>query len=201
MSVFLRKLKLVTSQYPILRGMIAYSIIWPMGSLVQQTIAGRRWDTFDYRRCLRFSIYGTFFVAPTLYMWVRFSSRMWPATNLRSGMKKALIEQATYGPLAMCAFFFFMPLMEGKGVREAMEETAEKVPKAWKVAVCFWPIFQTINFAYVPERNRVPFVATGSLLWTIFLAYLNQYELEELKKKKQMAKEKKLKEVQEKLSN
>uniref|UniRef100_A0A1L8D9C2 Putative conserved plasma membrane protein n=1 Tax=Nyssomyia neivai TaxID=330878 RepID=A0A1L8D9C2_9DIPT len=184
MRTFFKKLKLVTSQYPILRGMIAYSVIWPTSSVIQQSIAGKRWDTYDYKKCLTFSLYGCFFVAPTLYMWVRFSSRLWPATNLRAGIKKALIEQVTYGPAAMVSFFFFMPLIEGRGVHQAIEEVYVKVPKAWRVAICYWPIFQTINFAYIPERNRVPFVGFGSLIWTVFLAYMNQYETEKLKEKK-----------------
>ncbi|XP_059617242.1 mpv17-like protein [Phlebotomus argentipes] len=199
MSAF-RKLKLVTSQYPVLRGMIAYSVIWPTGSLIQQAIAGKRWETFDFKKCLHFSLYGSLFVAPTLYMWVRFSSRLWPATNLRAGIKKALIEQVTYGPMAMTSFFLFMPLLEGRTLQQAIEEVRVKVPQTWKVAICFWPIFQTINFSYIPERNRVPFVATGSLLWTIFLAYMNQCEMEKLKAKK-LAKEKLTAKTQENLSN
>ncbi|GAB0094446.1 SYM1 [Sergentomyia squamirostris] len=184
MSVFMKNLKLVTSQYPVLRGMLAYSVIWPTAVIVQQTIAGKRWDTYDYKKCVRFCLYGTFFVAPTLYMWVRFSSRIWPATGLRTAAKKAVIEQFTYGPFAQSSFLFIMPLLEGRSVKEAVEDVRLKLPPTWKVAVCFWPVIQTINFTYVPERNRVPFVAAGSLVWTIFLAYMNQFDKEKIKARK-----------------
>lgn len=37
----------------------------------------------------------------------------------------------------------------------------------------FWPFVQTMNFAYVPERNRVVVVAVGSFVWTTFLSYMH----------------------------
>lgn len=45
-----------------------------------------------------------------------------------------------------------------------------------KVAVCVWPIVATINFSFIPERNRVPFVSMCSLIWTCFLAYMKELE-------------------------
>lgn len=31
------------NKYPLLRGMISYSIIWPTSALIQQKIAGKTW--------------------------------------------------------------------------------------------------------------------------------------------------------------
>ena len=39
--------------------------------------------------------------------------------------------------------------------------------------MCFWPIVQTLNFAYVAERNRVVVVSAGSFVWTAFLSYMH----------------------------
>lgn len=35
--------KALVTRYPIMRGMISYSLIWPTGSLIQQTVEGRSW--------------------------------------------------------------------------------------------------------------------------------------------------------------
>jgi Mpv17 / PMP22 family len=35
---------------------------------------------------------------------------------------------------------------------------------------------QTINFGFLPEKNRVPFVGACSLLWTIFLSYMKSQD-------------------------
>lgn len=49
-----------------------------------------------------------------------------------------------------------------------------------QVALCFWPFVQTINFAFIPERNRVPFVSVGSLIWVCFLSYMHQLQMKKM---------------------
>lgn len=89
--MMLQKFQLLIKKYPILRGMISYSIIWPTSCLIQQTFEGKRWgkqillgfyethycilsENYDWWRALRFSIYGSMFVAPTIYGWFKVSS-------------------------------------------------------------------------------------------------------------------------------
>lgn len=124
---------------------------------------------------LRYGLYGTLFTAPTLYGWVRLSSRFYPqGRNLKTAIKKAVLEQVTYGPSAMACFFFFMEWWETYSLERAQHEVAVKFWPTYKVALCFWPFFQTINFTFVREKNRVPIIGLGSLAWTVFLAYMKQ---------------------------
>lgn len=101
--------------HPMAKGMVTYALLWPTGSLIQQTIDGRNFskstrdcfkitpisiiqypipislpfpETYDWARALRFSIFGSLYVAPCLYGWVRLTSAMWPQTNLRIGLLK-----------------------------------------------------------------------------------------------------------------
>lgn len=101
---------------------------------------------------------------------------MYPMMNLKTGITKAIIEQATYGPASMVCFFFGMSILEMKSFDESVTEVKEKFIPSWKVAVCFWPIVQTINFSVIKEKNRVPFVSVASLCWTVFLAYMHHLE-------------------------
>lgn len=87
------KIQSCLKTYPVIKGMISYGVIWPCGSLIQQTISGKRLDTYDWNKCLKFSLYGGLFVAPTLYCWIRLSSSMWPASNLITGIKKVIINK------------------------------------------------------------------------------------------------------------
>uniref|UniRef100_A0A336LKG7 CSON010383 protein n=1 Tax=Culicoides sonorensis TaxID=179676 RepID=A0A336LKG7_CULSO len=171
----IRKVGGVLANHPILKGIISYSVIWPTGSLIQQTIAG---EEYDFKKALRFCIFGSCVVAPTLYGWVRLSSAMWPHTNFKSGITKAIVEQFSYGPAAGVCFFYGMSLLEFKTHKEACAEVKRKFPDTWKVAVCVWPVVQTINFTFIKEKNRVPFVSIASLMWTTFLAYMKQLEQE-----------------------
>lgn len=50
--------------HPMLKGMAVYSVIWPTSCTVQQLIAK---EEIDWRKNFRFFLFGTFFVAPTLY--------------------------------------------------------------------------------------------------------------------------------------
>lgn len=164
----------IFKNYPMVKGMATYSIIWPTGCLIQQTLDGKDWRTYDYKQFMNFAIFGTCFVAPTLYGWIRMSSQMWPTMSLKAGLTKAIVEQFSYGPFAGTSFFFGMSLLEEKTVDEAVNEVRKKFPDTYKVGICVWPIIQTINFALIPEHNRVPFVSICSLLWTTFLAYMKQ---------------------------
>ncbi|KAH8366623.1 hypothetical protein KR084_007380 [Drosophila pseudotakahashii] len=194
-----QNLKVLVARYPIMRGMISYSLIWPTGSLIQQTVEGRRWGesftagppiypdllihlsgTYDWWRVLRFSMYGGLFVAPTLYGWVKISSAMWPQTSLRTGVIKAAVETVSYTPGAMTCFYFIMSLLESKTVEEAVAEVGKKFLPTYKVALSVWPLVATINFTLIPERNRVPFISACSLCWTCFLAYMKHLEHHEV---------------------
>jgi protein Mpv17 len=115
--------------HPMLKGMAVYSVIWPTSSVVQQWINS---EDFDWKKSLRFFMFGTFFVAPTLYGWIKLTTHMWPQMSLKTGMQKAVLEQFTYGPAAGVSFFTLMTLMEGRGFDDVKSELTEKFPKTYK---------------------------------------------------------------------
>ena len=80
----------------------------------------------------------------------------------------------------MASFFFCMALLDGRNYEEAKEEVKAKFLPSYKVALCVWPVLQTINFSLVPERNRVPFVSVCSLMWSIFLAYMQSLQKQQM---------------------
>ncbi|XP_022918208.1 mpv17-like protein [Onthophagus taurus] len=178
MSVFSR-FRAFTKRHPIVRGILSYGTIWPTSCIIQQTIAGKTWDNYDWKQALRFSLYGGLFTAPTLYGWIKISSMMWPGATLQVAITKALVEQVTYGPAAMCCFFFAMNYMNTYNVDEAIEEVKMKFFPTYKVGICVWPVLQTINFLYIKERNRVPYVSMCSLVWCCFLAYMHELKTRE----------------------
>ncbi|EGI62725.1 PREDICTED: mpv17-like protein [Acromyrmex echinatior] len=174
MRIIFIKFREISQKYPIIRGMASYSIIWPTGNFLQHKIMGK--EEFNYMEAVRFSLYGGLYVAPTLYCWLKCASHFWPKADLKSAIIKALIEQVTYGPAAMCSFFFGMSLLELKPVSECIDEVKIKFWPTYKIAICVWPILQTINFILIPERNRVVYVSICSLIWTCFLAYMKSLE-------------------------
>lgn len=47
----------VFREYKILRGMVSYAVLWPVGSLIEQTLVEKKnFQTYDWKKCLRFDI-------------------------------------------------------------------------------------------------------------------------------------------------
>lgn len=110
------------------------------------------------------------------------------------------MEQISYTPAAMISFYFLMSLLEGHRFEEAIDEVKSKFWPTYKVkllyfvqiqnsliyigyfkaAMCVWPAVSTLNFALIPEKNRVVFISVCSLLWTCFLAYMKQLDKKEI---------------------
>jgi len=47
---------------------------------------------------------------------------MWPRTDIKSSLCKAITEQTAYDPMAISSFLFFMTLMEGNTYGQAKQE-------------------------------------------------------------------------------
>ncbi|XP_050667128.1 mpv17-like protein [Leptidea sinapis] len=167
-----------TLKHPLFRGMASYGIIWPISSFIQQTFEGKNFkdNTYDWWRCARFGLYGSCYVAPTLYSWLTVANVMWPGNSIKSALIKTFCETISYTPFAMCSFYFGMSLLELKPFHEAVAEVNAKFWPTYKVGVSVWPAVAVINFWLIPPANRVPFISVCSLIWTCFLAYMKQLD-------------------------
>ncbi|XP_038219590.1 mpv17-like protein 2 [Zerene cesonia] len=166
-------------QFPLIRGMVSYAIIWPTCSIAQDYIAnGTTIQNADWSRAARYGFFGTFCMAPVFYGWLKFSSRYFKRKTLYTAIKRAVIEQVSYSPAAMAYFFFGMSVLEQKSLKSCVNEVREKFWPTYKIGVVFWPTAQTINFYFVSEKNRIVFVSAASFVWTIYLAHMKAMETE-----------------------
>jgi len=163
-------------KFPVSKGMAAYAVLWPSSDLCRQlAVKGNQKDEnfqLDIPRLLRFSLFGSFWVAPSLYLWVKLSGNIIKGSSIGSAALKAFIEQFTQGPFTIVSFYFGMNLLEGNGTSKAVEEAKTKFFPTWKTAVTFWPFVQTINYSIVPLHNRVVFSGIASFIWTIYLSFM-----------------------------
>jgi len=67
-------------------------------------------------------------MGPTIYVWIRLAGVMWPRTDIKSSLCKAITEQTAYDPMAISSFLFFMTLMEGNSYAEARREVRSLLP-------------------------------------------------------------------------
>lgn len=61
-------------------------------------------------------------MGPTMFLWMRFAGMIWPKRSFQHSVSKAITEQFTYDPTAICAFLFLMTMMEGKCAETARHE-------------------------------------------------------------------------------
>lgn len=59
-----------------------------------------------------------------MYVWVSFAARLWPRTDFRTSIKKAITEQFTIDPTCIVTFMFVMSLLENKTIAEAKTEVS-----------------------------------------------------------------------------
>lgn len=173
MSGLLTKILAAPVKFPVVRGMLSYALIWPTCSIVQEYLEhGTSVSKANWARAARFSFFGTFFMAPVFYGWMKYSSRFFKRKDLMTAISRAAVEQVSYSPLAMAYFFFGMSMLEGKPYRACANEVREKFWPTYKIGMVFWPTAQTLNFYFVSEKNRIVFVSLASFVWTVYLAHM-----------------------------
>lgn len=86
-----------------------------------------------YARMSSISLHGTLYMGPTMYLWVRFATAMFPGRALSSSLAKAACEQLAYDPLAIVVFMFVMTLAEGKTMQDAKNEVLRQNIRRKKV--------------------------------------------------------------------
>jgi protein Mpv17 len=90
MSAVLSRTLVYFNKYPLLRGVATYAIIWPVSNLCQQAIAEK--EKFDFVQVLRYSLFGSLYVAPSLHAWLKLSGIMWPQMNMKIALTKVTLH-------------------------------------------------------------------------------------------------------------
>lgn len=130
-----------------------------------------------------------------------FSSRNWLCNQFNFAFslhpRHDTPEQFAFDPFSITLFLYSMSLFEGKSSEAARQEVSgfyhpdpainshqskclfstflqvsSKFVSVYTIGFVYWPITQTINFAWVKPRNQVIYVSFASLIWTTFLAYM-----------------------------
>ena len=94
------------NSYPVIRGMLSYSILYPGANILQQMAFRQKYDderymsehmhrtfflklkTIDWVEASRFMIYGSLFHAPLVHNWMRMAGTLFPGTATKQVIKK-----------------------------------------------------------------------------------------------------------------
>ena len=73
-------------------------------------------------------------------------------------------------PISLFIFLTVMSLLEGLDTEQAREKLRNNYMPILLVNWQVWPLFQLLNFRYVPLRFRVPVASIAGIAWTTFLS-------------------------------
>lgn len=79
-----------TARISLVKGMLVYSVTWPLGSYIQQRVET---EEINICRMIKFSLYGSLYVAPGLHGWMKLSCYIWPKQNFFSTITKVCLFQ------------------------------------------------------------------------------------------------------------
>mmetsp|Transcript_19375 Transcript_19375/g.41805 ORF Transcript_19375/g.41805 Transcript_19375/m.41805 type:complete len:291 (+) Transcript_19375:124-996(+) len=127
---------------------------------------------YDPVRTLRWAIVGLTLHGPYFFnAFARLDRIFGAATSLLVVAKKTAFAQFVVFPPYLVALFTYVGILEGSD--DVWGKVRDRVPKAFLSGCVFWPIANCINFAAVPSRMRVMYVASVGGLWNGYLSYLN----------------------------
>jgi len=99
--------------------------------------------SYDYKRGFRFASYGLIIVGPCLSTFYKRLDLLIPGKTIKNSLTKVIIEQCTYSPFIVGAFFTYMNTFENKSIAEWKLKLKENY---FPTLVKCWALWGTVNF-------------------------------------------------------
>mmetsp|Transcript_24620 Transcript_24620/g.59370 ORF Transcript_24620/g.59370 Transcript_24620/m.59370 type:complete len:309 (-) Transcript_24620:447-1373(-) len=152
--------------------------------------------SFDWIRTLRFTILGSFLVAPVVHRWYGFLMSSIPGTSVSSVSKRLFCDQGLFAPIFLPTFISCLTVLEHvivapdederrKGDGGAMQHhdhdddlysrittrLRNDVPDAMLVSWSMWIPSMAFMFAVVPGKFQVLFSNGVGFVWNAYLSW------------------------------
>ncbi|CAD5228388.1 unnamed protein product [Bursaphelenchus okinawaensis] len=154
-----------------LKQVIGAGALASTSSCLSQTFIEKA-DHIDYRRVLNFGLVTMAIVGPIQYHWFRFLSRMMQGENLRTGVKRMIVDQIIAAPIITTIFLFNVQLMESKSINTSINKTRNVWAPVMANNYKLWPFVQLINMSVVPLEYRIVFLQFVGLFWNCYISYM-----------------------------
>jgi len=151
------------------------------GDVISQTLVEKQSEQFDWIRTAKFTGLGLLAVGPTLRLWYGVLDRYIVYTGAKGTLMKVATDQLLFAPTFVAAFMSTIALLNGESVDKIKtrleQDYCNVLTTNWKV----WPLFQTVNFYFVPLQHRVLAAQIVALFWNVYLSFItNRVQAQEI---------------------
>ncbi|KAJ8040773.1 Mpv17-like protein 2 [Holothuria leucospilota] len=112
-------------------------------------------------------------LGPFNHYWYVYLDHFFPGIKKKTVFKKVILDEIIASPFFIVAFFVGAGMLEGKSLKKCMTSLKEKFPACYMVDWMFWPTAQVVNFYLLPTKYRVLYVNCVTVIWDVFLSYMN----------------------------
>lgn len=160
----------------ILTKSITAAVLNSIGDLIAQFAVEKK-DKLDVGRFIRFAGLGLIMIGPVLHYWYGLNARIAPGAGTVDALKRLFLDQIFFAPPFVALNFATLKLLEGQP-----QEVVPKLKQDWRNAILanwkLWPMFQFVNFRFVPPEQRVLFSSMVSLIWNTYLSFAGHIPVE-----------------------
>jgi len=181
MSILRNIGKLFKGKHAWITNTVSGAALFLLGDGIEQKIEISSGDIqgFDKGRFTRIGMIGLF-EGPPHYLFYMYLDKYLPGRAFRTIGKKILVDQLVACPMFSVQFFMGMAFLEGKTLPECWGEFKKKFPTVYLVDWLCWPPCQFINFYLIPNKYRVLYVNSVTVIWNVFLSYMKHYDQHEM---------------------
>lgn len=106
------------------------------------------------------------------HFWYQFLDSRLPGKSLGIVVKKIIVDQFIGSPLCIATFFCTLAVIEKSTFEELKNEVKQKALRLYIAEWVIWPPAQFINFYYLPNKFRVLYDNTISLMYDTYTSHV-----------------------------
>ncbi|TNN05012.1 Mpv17-like protein isoform 2 [Schistosoma japonicum] len=126
----------------------------------------------DFYNSVRQGVIGSFqgFYQFIYYSWL---DKVFSGVSVTIVAKKVILDEVLIGPISLVIFFLYNGFCDTCSMAGAVERCRQSFLSGYLSDLVYWPILQTVNFAFVPPAYRVLYVIFFTSLWDTYLCLIN----------------------------
>ena len=165
---------------PIVSRCLTTGTLVSLGDAIAQNVFNAD-QPFNWKRYMRAFVVGSFGTAPNLYLWYMkglpkiMSHRLFDkCTPFQRGLISVTLDQGIFSWWIISNYLFWVNFYEHFDFSRAFQNVQANLFTALKMNFLYWPMIQFVNLTYVGILYRVLVVNLASILWNLYLSYINQ---------------------------